>query len=385
MKRGAPIAAVITVLVVVAAVGALATGVGSSSSATDSATGTWPEWGGGPPSSAGAPALGEPLSAVPPPNAAVSPNGVAPWSGSAPGGSAPGQGSVNQFALADPAPGGLPGGAFAGPNGGAASTGTMNPTGGLGPHPIAPIWDAPAANGIGLLPPQQPSGGLPGSATTPALAVPGQVAPAASPLAIGAGSGGAANTLGAHWGQPPAPGVDPRVFTEAHWQGLEVIPKTPQLAEALGLPADVAGVIIDDVTLPADLQGFKAGDLVTHIGTDATPDLLAFIRATETARDQQQASIGVVRDGERSALVLVGLGSRLGNANGETPSMIPPGARAPHAYRGPCTSCHRIGFTGQLPIDQGDLANRAAPTIRSGATQPHRDRGACASCHQIVP
>jgi hypothetical protein len=186
------------------------------------------------------------------------------------------------------------------------------------------------------------------------------------------------------WGAPPAPLVDPRRFTEAHWQGLEVIPKTSVVAQALGLPPDLPGVIVDDVTLPADLQGFKAGDVVIQIDRVPTPDLMSFIRAAERVENQQRVDLGVVRDGALQSVVLVALLQKLGTANGETPSMIPPGARMPHPYRGPCTNCHRIGTTGTLAVDQGDLVVTTAPTIRVGAIRPHQDRGPCATCHQIV-
>jgi hypothetical protein len=189
----------------------------------------------------------------------------------------------------------------------------------------------------------------------------------------------------AAWGDPAAPGVDPRRFTEAHWQGLEVIPNSPLVAQALRLPTDVAGVIVDDVTLPADLQGFQAGDLVTHLGATATPDLNAFIQAADVLRDATQANVTILREGLLHFLPLNALGQRLGSANGETPSMIPPGARMPHPYRGPCTNCHRIGTTGTLAVDQGDMLTTAAPSIRAGAVRPHRDRGPCATCHQILP
>jgi hypothetical protein len=189
----------------------------------------------------------------------------------------------------------------------------------------------------------------------------------------------------AGWGPPPAPSLDPRRFTEAHWQGIEVIPNTPLVAQALKIPADAQGVIVDDVTLPADLQGFQGGDLVTHVNQVPTPDLTSFIDSTERVRDQPQAELSILRNGKPERLQLKGLKERLGTANGETASMIRPGARMPHPYRGPCTNCHRIGTTGTIPVDQGDMMTTAIPIIRSDAVRPHRDRGPCRACHQIVP
>jgi len=221
--------------------------------------------------------------------------------------------------------------------------------------------------------PGQDSTGLraPGLPTISAAPLAGTLKPEQDPLA--------------GWGPPPAPLTDPRRFTEAHWQGLELVPKTPALAAALRLPPEVPGVVVDDVTLPADLQGFQAGDLVTHVGQVATPHLVAFIRATDQVRDQQRAQVGLVRDGTPRSLVLTALLTRLGVANGDSPPMIPAGARMPHPYRGPCTNCHRIGTTGALAADQGDAITTTAPVIRAGARRPHEDRGPCATCHQILP
>lgn len=187
------------------------------------------------------------------------------------------------------------------------------------------------------------------------------------------------------WGPPAAPLVDPRRFTEVHWQGIEVVPRTPALARALGLAPELRGVIIDDSTLPADLQGFQAGDVVTSVGQIPTPDLMSFLGAAERVRDRRRVNLDLVRDEAPLQLVLTALLTRLGDANGETPSMIPPGARMPHAYRGPCTDCHRIGTTGSLPIDQDQLRLRTAPTINPSARRPHRDRGPCVACHRITP
>jgi hypothetical protein len=187
------------------------------------------------------------------------------------------------------------------------------------------------------------------------------------------------------WGQPPAPTIDPRRFTEAHWQGLEVIPNTPLIAATLKIPLDAPGVIVDDVTLPADLQGFQGGDLVMQVAGVATPDLTTFIDATDRVRDLPNADVVVLRDAQPKLMRVTGLKPRLGTANGETATMIRPGARMPHPYRGPCTNCHRIGTTGNIPVDQGSPMVIGAPSIRADAKRPHRDRGPCTACHQILP
>lgn len=174
-------------------------------------------------------------------------------------------------------------------------------------------------------------------------------------------------------------------FQEAHWQGIEAVPLTDGLRRLLNILPDAKGVIIDDVTMPADLQGFMAGDLITAVGQVPTPDLESFLRAADRVRDRRRAEIQFLRKNKTHTLILTALQKRLGTANGETAPMIKPGARAPHAYKGACTNCHNIGTTGQLAMDNGDLLTRTALPIRAGQTPPHRDRGACTACHTIVP
>jgi hypothetical protein len=248
--------------------------------------------------------------------------------------------------------------------------------------PAAPSWNALPAGGVPVV--GAPIGEL---GQTP---IPVAVAPATvDQLKFGAASvadptGSTGDALSA-WGPPPAPQLDPRRFSEAHWQGLELIPKTAALTKALKLPQSVQGVIVDDASLPADLQGFVAGDVVIAIERIPTPNLTRFIQATDAVRDRRSAALSVYRQGSVSELVLTALLDRLGTANGETPGMIPASARSPHPYQGPCTTCHRIGSNGALAADQGDTIFRVAPAISVTATAPHRDRGTCSACHQVLP
>jgi len=173
-------------------------------------------------------------------------------------------------------------------------------------------------------------------------------------------------------------------FQEAHWQGLEVIPLTRSLGRVLNILSGTEGVVVDDVTGPADMEGFRAGDLITSVGQVSTPTLESFIKAADRVRDRRRTEVRVLRKNKPHGLVLRALQERLGTANGETAPMIKPGSRAPHAYMGACTDCHHIGTTGQLAVDQGDLLTRAAPPIRAGRTPPHRNRGECTACHTII-
>jgi Magnetochrome domain len=248
-------------------------------------------------------------------------------------------------------------------------------------EPQAAAAAAPATVAGPQAPPSPPSPAVVVDPPAVAPPAPASVLPAPAPVSTTPISGGLADG----WGSAAAPELDPRPFSEAHWQGLEVIPKTATLAQTLNLPADAQGVIVDDVSLPADLQGFRAGDLVTSVAGVPTPDLMSFIRAAERVREERQVEVETVRGGAPQRLRLSALFERLGTANGETPTMIPPGARSPHRYQGPCTKCHRIGTTGSLATDQGDTPVGSPIPIRSSASPPHRDRGPCSACHQILP
>lgn len=212
---------------------------------------------------------------------------------------------------------------------------------------------------------------------------------AAAAAALGApscqGRGGGMQVAGT---QPAAPvGGAPTLamlpFQEAHWQGLELIIFTPALAKVLKLPTDVRGVLVDEVTMPADVEGFRAGDLITGIDGVPTPDLDTFVEVAYTVRDRTKANLQVVRKGQQLNVTLAALQRELGTANGETAPMIPAGSRPPHGYLGACTSCHRIGGAGEAAVDLGDTLTNKAPPIQAGQQRPHRDRGACSACHVI--
>ncbi|MBW2622470.1 MAG: PDZ domain-containing protein [Deltaproteobacteria bacterium] len=173
-------------------------------------------------------------------------------------------------------------------------------------------------------------------------------------------------------------------FQEAHWQGLEVVPLTRGLGQLMKIPPDAKGVIVDDVTGPADMEGFQAGDLITFVGQIPSPSLKSFLKAADRVRNRRRTEVRVLRKGQKHSLVLTAIRGRLGTANGETAPMIKPGSRPPHGYNGPCTQCHRIGTKGQLAVDQGDLLTRKAPPIRVDQTPPHRNRGVCTACHKII-
>ncbi len=253
-------------------------------------------------------------------------------------------------------------------------------------QPPAPAMPIPAP----AMPMPAPAMPMPAPAMQPPALLPRNEPLMAVNQAIPQGISGLYPPLAAWPAQVPTPPAMSSLtemlpFQEAHWQGLEAIPLTGGLKKVLKILSDARGVIIDDVTAPADLQGFLAGDLITSVGQIPTPDLESFLQAADRVRSRRRTEVQLLRKSVPHSLVLTAMQQRLGTANGETAPMIKPGSRPPHGYLGACTNCHRIGTTGQLALDQGDLLSRTAPPIRAGQAPPHRDRGACTACHTMVP
>lgn len=173
---------------------------------------------------------------------------------------------------------------------------------------------------------------------------------------------------------------------EGHWLGLEVISLIPQLARMYRVPPGEAGVLVDEVTLESAESGIRAGDVIQSIGGQPTPDLEAFLRATQRVRNQGQTEVGLSRRGKRMTFVLAAQRTaQLGFAQMEAASPIMPGAVSPHRkQRGKtCTDCHVIMQAGgQLPTDAGDILPQPSP-ITGGARMPHGPRGKCSACHVV--
>ncbi len=119
-------------------------------------------------------------------------------------------------------------------------------------------------------------------------------------------------------------------------------------------------MIIDQVTAPADTQGFAGGDLVVSVGGRPTPNLESFVVAADAMRDRADVTMQIVRaDGSTSLRLMAG---RLGTANGEFAPMIPPDAPIPHgnaaghartmhlAALPACKTCHPIRPAGTGPM-----------------------------------
>ncbi|MBF0538507.1 MAG: PDZ domain-containing protein [Nitrospirae bacterium] len=187
-----------------------------------------------------------------------------------------------------------------------------------------------------------------------------------------------------------------KVIQEGHWVGLEVVPLTPQLAAANGIPDNVVGVLVDEVTLTAAASGVMAGDVITAINALKVKDLKTFEKSTRQVATINQATVTVYRGGKNGDIKVVA-NNALGVAQMEGAPMILSTATRPHGYYGPCDRCHEIARiapysggaktpsnnTGQLAKDAGDVLITTPPPIQWGAQPPHRDRGKCTNCHTI--
>ncbi len=170
---------------------------------------------------------------------------------------------------------------------------------------------------------------------------------------------------------------------EGHWVGMETLELIPQLALFMNIPANIKGVLIDEVTMEAQDAGFLAGDVVVKVGGMDTFMLKQFQAATRIVKNNKAVNVVVYRKGNYSNFTIKSLWA-VGVAQMETAPIIAGGAVAPHRYRGACTSCHTIGKILPLAKDTGDLLNINAPPIKKGAKAPHRYRGNCTTCHMII-
>ena len=187
---------------------------------------------------------------------------------------------------------------------------------------------------------------------------------------------------------PPSPSQQNaagKVLVEGHWLGMELIPITPELAREYNLPERVAGLLVDEVTLEAAESGLLAGDVLQSINNYPVKTLKDFNQATRKVEAFKEATLGVLRNGQRQLIRLHSSWYKLGVAQNEAAQPIRPGALSPHKVMDrACTACHIIMESGgQLPTDAGDILP-TPPPITSFAKAPHTLRGSCNVCHVIT-
>ncbi len=194
------------------------------------------------------------------------------------------------------------------------------------------------------------------------------------------GSGGGGGLL-----TPGEQNAADKIVVEGHWLGMETVDLTPALRRIYRIPADVAGVIVDEITLESAESGILAGDVITRIQERQTRNLDEFLQATQTVGQRKKAEVVVNRMGMERHFTLVAKNAEtLGFAQMEGAQPIRPGALSPHRKRNrACTDCHVIMASGgQLAVDAGDILP-TPPPIAPNAKAPHAYRGVCNSCHVI--
>lgn len=170
-------------------------------------------------------------------------------------------------------------------------------------------------------------------------------------------------------------------IVEAHWQGMEIVPLTWELAAKLGIPLNEKGVLIDEVTLAAADSGLMAKDIIKSVNGVKVTNLGEFYTTTKRLKNQRRASIEIKRGNNNMTVDLIVL-DELGFAQLESAPMVLAGSIPPHRYRGACTDCHAIGATGQLNPDP-DAVTLTPPPISKQTKNPHRYRGKCKDCHVV--
>ncbi|MBF0308769.1 MAG: magnetochrome domain-containing protein [Magnetococcales bacterium] len=269
------------------------------------------------------------------------------------------------------------------------------PTVVVAPAPV-PAPAPPPSAGMSALSPQPP---VPPSRLMTPPPVPTPRLPAGPSFAAAPPAGswqspparsGMVMTPPAAYGSPSAVGppslppfLNPKArLSEGHWKGLEALPLSLELKKKLGLPMELQGLLVDEVTLNAAEAGLLAGDVIVSVNGNAVNSLEGLLAETKKVQMAKSASILVYRKGKLQQFVLKAR-TNLGFAQVETAPMILPGEIMPHPYRGPCTECHAIGTTGHIVPDPDGII-LPPPPIRAGATPPHKDRGPCQACHPII-
>jgi Na+/H+ antiporter NhaD/arsenite permease-like protein len=213
---------------------------------------------------------------------------------------------------------------------------------------------------------------------------------------------------------PAAQGAADKKFFEGHWHGLELIRLSRELRQEYDIPADIQGLLIDEVTLEATECGFLAGDVVQSVAGYPTLTLKDFLKASMKVQNETKVKIVLYRSSHAQALSgdiaindlktranilnapqqaktmtlvlrIADYYNNLGYANMDAAPPIQPGAISPHKDRGRmCTECHVFMNTGgQLAVDAGDLVPNP-PAINEWSPCPHEARGQCNFCHQII-
>ncbi|MEO5366612.1 MAG: PDZ domain-containing protein [Magnetococcus sp. WYHC-3] len=239
---------------------------------------------------------------------------------------------------------------------------------------------------------------LPGSdlsVTPPPTEMPAGYPIAMTRMVPAAAAGFSATAPDPGWGdalQPAPVALDPNTpqtyvaaniqLSEAHWQGMEALPLSDELKKKLKLPAQLTGLMVDEVSLAAGASGVMAGDVLLAVNGRKVESLRELQAQSRLVQMDTSVTLTVYRQGKILTFTMADT-DNLGLAQVETAPMILPGDIMPHAYRGPCTQCHAIGASGHIVPDPDGIILPPGP-IQAGAAMPHADRGPCVACHIIL-
>ena len=171
-------------------------------------------------------------------------------------------------------------------------------------------------------------------------------------------------------------------LAEAHWQGLEALPLSAELKKKLNLPAQLSGLLIDEVTMNSAVSGLLAGDVLVAVNKNPVRTLEELQMESKRVQMANSVLLTVYRRGQWFTFTMSAQ-DNLGFAQVETAPMILPGDLMPHPYRGACTECHAIGTTGHIVPDPDGII-LPPPPITAKAKRPHQDRGPCQACHVVT-
>ncbi|KAF0101043.1 MAG: protease Do [bacterium] len=104
---------------------------------------------------------------------------------------------------------------------------------------------------------------------------------------------------------PPAPGPVPAPVIAQSWVGLQMQGLTPDLARSLGLPADMAGILVADVVpgSPAERAGLQNGDVILDVDGRSMPPHQLADRVRQFTPDTL-LRLRILRDGVKMFVVV---------------------------------------------------------------------------------
>ena len=89
--------------------------------------------------------------------------------------------------------------------------------------------------------------------------------------------------------------------------GLAVQALTPEVADSLGIPRDLKGVVVTAVEpgSSGDDAGLSRGDVILEVNRKSTPDVAAYRDAIQKAVKEGKSVLLLIRRGENSIFLVL--------------------------------------------------------------------------------